>query len=110
MTAADIQAIRDALAAVPKREQWRAYVHPLQPEELRGYADVVGATRDDDVAENVPIPLARYIAAVHPERIARLLAELDRLRAICVSAHDRLLRGDDDRELLALLATGWEKQ
>lgn len=36
--------------------------------------------------------------------------EIERLRAICVSAHDRLLRGDDDRELLALLATGWATQ
>lgn len=36
-------------------------------------------------------------------------AEIKRLQAICVSAHDRLLRGDDDNELLALLATAWEK-
>jgi len=31
------------------------------------------------------------------------------LQAICVAAHDRLLRGDDDRDLLALLATAWER-
>jgi hypothetical protein len=35
--------------------------------------------------------------------------EIERLRGICVAAHDRLLRGDDDRDLLALLATAWER-
>lgn len=35
-------------------------------------------------------------------------AEIYRLKIICQSAHDRLLRGDDDRELLALLAQAWE--
>jgi hypothetical protein len=36
-------------------------------------------------------------------------AEIERLSGICVAAHDRLLRGDDDRDLLALLATAWER-
>ena len=36
-------------------------------------------------------------------------AEIERLRALCVAAHDRLLRGDDDSELLELLATAWER-
>jgi len=34
--------------------------------------------------------------------------EADRLRAICVAAHDRLLRGDTDAELLALLESAWK--
>jgi hypothetical protein len=36
-----------------------------------------------------------------------LATEIDRLSKIIVQAHDRLLRGDDDKELLALLETGW---
>lgn len=35
-------------------------------------------------------------------------AEIERLKSICQSAHDGLLRGDDDRELLGLLAQAWE--
>lgn len=53
---------------------------------------------------------ARKIAHPAGDTPAVMIAaaeELDRLRAICTAAHDRLLRGDDDRELLALLATGW---
>lgn len=36
--------------------------------------------------------------------------EIDRLLGIITQAHDRLLRGDDDKELLALLETGWGKR
>jgi hypothetical protein len=38
------------------------------------------------------------------------LDELERLRQICTNAHDQLLRGGDDNELLALLASGWKKR
>jgi hypothetical protein len=34
--------------------------------------------------------------------------EAARLRAICVAAHDRLLRGGTDAELLALLESAWK--
>lgn len=45
---------------------------------------------------------------------ARMLAlpapsETDRLTAICVAAHDGILRGMDDNELLALLETAWKQ-
>lgn len=43
--------------------------------------------------------LAQQPAAV-PDESARLLA-------ICQNAHDRLLRGDDDSELLAILEQAW---
>lgn len=33
--------------------------------------------------------------------------EIERLLAICQNAHDRLLRGDDDSELLAILEQAW---
>lgn len=33
--------------------------------------------------------------------------EAARLLAICQNAHDRLLRGDDDSELLAILEQAW---
>ena len=35
--------------------------------------------------------------------------EAQRLRDICVNIHDGLLRGDDDKELMALAAQGWWK-
>ena len=35
------------------------------------------------------------------------MAEIQRLRSVFVSAHDRLLRGDSDAELLAILEAGW---
>jgi hypothetical protein len=35
--------------------------------------------------------------------------EVLRLMLICQAAHDRLLRGDDDTELLAILAEAWDK-
>lgn len=33
--------------------------------------------------------------------------EIDRLLSIITQTHDRLLRGDSDKELLDLLETGW---
>jgi hypothetical protein len=36
--------------------------------------------------------------------------EVERLRQICTNAHDQLLRGADDNELLALLASGWKQR
>ncbi len=40
---------------------------------------------------------------------ARILAaEVRRLRGICEHAHDRLLRGDSDREILEMLQRGWQ--
>ncbi len=73
----DIKAIRGALAAGPTPGPWHAYIHPLQPHELDGRADIVGANRDDDVAENSPHKNAAYIAACSPDRIARLLDALE---------------------------------
>lgn len=46
------------------------------------------------------------------ERLVRqrneALAEVSRLLAICQNVHDRLLRGDDDLVLLAMLAESWK--
>ena len=44
------------------------------------------------------------------EAAPALLAEVARVTEICRAAHDGLLRGDDDRELLALLETAWKEQ
>ena len=33
--------------------------------------------------------------------------DIERLACICENAHDRLLRGDDDSELLAILEQAW---
>jgi hypothetical protein len=48
-------------------------------------------------------------AAPHFESLGALLLEVKRLESICVAVHDRLLRGDDDRALLALAAEAWER-
>ena len=37
-------------------------------------------------------------------------AESYRLEMICQSAHDRLLRGDSDKELLAILEAAWKER
>ncbi len=39
---------------------------------------------------------------------ANLRREVSRLQNICVMAHDRLLRGDEDAELLAILERAWK--
>lgn len=38
---------------------------------------------------------------------AVLKRERDEARKICQLAHDRILRGDNDREILDILAKGW---
>lgn len=38
---------------------------------------------------------------------AAVVDDAARLLAICQNAHDRLLRGDDDSELLAILEQAW---
>jgi len=42
------------------------------------------------------------------ETMEALLNECNRLEEICVVVHGKLLRGDDDRESLDLLATAWK--
>lgn len=42
-----------------------------------------------------------------PSHYECLLRERNRLSAVCTNAHDRLLRGDSDIELMDLLRTGW---
>lgn len=51
---------------------WQVYQHAMTPfPELH---DVVGATRDDDVAENLPSWIAAYIATFDPPTILTLIA------------------------------------
>ena len=50
------------------------------------------------------------IAAYDPNcgaRTVRVVDDAARLLAICQNAHDRLLRGDDDSELLVILEQAW---
>ncbi len=42
------------------------------------------------------------------DKLLEATDEIARLIAICTHVHDRLLRGDDDRTLLAELAGGWQ--
>lgn len=41
-------------------------------------------------------------------RVAAMEAEICRLKAVALHAHDRLLRGDDDCDLMDILARAWE--
>lgn len=41
------------------------------------------------------------------EHARRLERERDEAQRACQLAHDRLLRGDNDREILDILAKGW---
>ena len=45
--------------------------------------------------------------AFGPQHYECALQEIERLRGVCESVHDGLLRGYDDRELIALAAQGW---
>lgn len=42
------------------------------------------------------------------DKLESAALEIVRLRAICVTAHDRLLRGDSDDELLKHLQAAWK--
>ena len=39
--------------------------------------------------------------------LGALMLEIERLHGVCVGVHDGLLRGYDDRELLAMAENGW---
>ena len=59
--------------------------------------------------EHLPA-IEEAIAAYDPNcgaRTVRVVDEAARLMCICQNAHDRLLRGDDDSELLAILEQAW---
>jgi len=51
----------------------------------------------------------RPACAVLACEVQRLQAEVSRLALICQSAHDRLLRGDDDHALLEILEQAWKR-
>ena len=71
---------------------------------------VRGATEGDaGRREHLPA-IEEAVAAYNPNCGARTVSVVDdaaRLMAICQNAHDRLLRGDDDSELLAILEQAW---
>lgn len=47
-------------------------------------------------------------AVCNPHRIARLLGALDQLAATLAAVHAGILRGEDDRELLAMCERAWK--
>ncbi len=72
----------------------------------------------DRLKEVVPDLVARlknHVSMMAPHQrereagrlIIESLAEIVRLNSICVSAHDRLLRADDDMKLLEILKEAW---
>ena len=46
--------------------------------------------------------------AVQMRDISALLNEVDRLKLLCQTVHDRLLRGESDAKLLERLETAWD--
>lgn len=79
--------------------------HPdTKPEALR-LADAI----DPFTRKQCPDHLTSKVAADELRRLHPFEAECERLKAICVAVHDRLLRGDDDRELMAMLEEAWKK-
>lgn len=96
--------------------------HPLSP-RLRELSDAVTQGREAVAREftmrvpaepNRDADLVLSRAADELDRqtaeFARLLAEVYRLRMLCQTAHDRLLRGDSDRALLDMLETAWTEK
>lgn len=82
MTAADIQAIRDALAACQHKGAWlhRAKSNGLftPPPEGTQYTYGTHLTQlGDDAEGSEDGEVIDFIVACHPERIARLLAALE---------------------------------
>jgi hypothetical protein len=73
-TNAELKRLAEAIGG----ETWQVYQHAATPSPT--LYDVVGATRDDDVAECLPFRLATYIAAANPARIIALVDEVERLR------------------------------
>ena len=92
---------------------------------------IVGTPRSDEACEDAEVWASRnpkgrvvpYRLAARLEReIADAIAERDsetrwadkyaaesyRIEMVCQSAHDRLLRGDSDKELLAILEEAWK--
>jgi hypothetical protein len=78
-------------AAHPKESWGRHLVTSAELEDLLARATSDGQT----------------IAALRAE-LAERDAAVSVLRGVCERAHDRLLRGDSDREILDILQTGWQ--
>ena len=73
--------------------------------------DVIDCWRVNYGLDKTPHDLHAFWADRVPSGAALALKaacdEIKRLRGICASVHDGLLRGYDDRELIALAAQGW---
>jgi len=85
------------------------YTFEMGPFATRGGAEA--AVRAPQAPQQAECPecieQARLLGA-GSERELALMAEVDRLKSICAALHDRLLRGDDDRELIDLAAQAWD--
>lgn len=66
-------------------------------------------------AEKLKLQLGRYIldqitSQEMIEAIDAMQAQIDSLREICTNVHDRILRGDSDKELMELLEAAWKNK
>ncbi len=76
----DLSAIKAALEAGPTKGEWRSDGLPVPTIGTERYAIVESVTADPTWADEQERADAAWIAAAHPDRISRLVAELERLR------------------------------
>ena len=89
---------------------------------MRGIAQEMADTHPEagcsteDVSVSELVERLRIAAQIHREiggqsalaaTIDEAAREIERLTCICENTHNRLLRGDDDSELLAILEQAW---
>lgn len=89
-------------------------MQPNEPADALGYP-VSEAMEDahrwiDGVCMYAGLRGWRPALAVLAAEVARLQVERGRLLDLCTNAHDRLLRGDSDAELLAMLESAWNPE
>lgn len=96
--------IIDSAGKVEAQVLARGWFHRLPDGDYDFHDEASGA--GNDCSECVRCVIVRDIAP-RAQQPAAVVDEAARLLAICQNAHDRLLRGDDDSELLAILEQAW---
>ena len=77
-----------------------------QEEPIDVYSVVI---KRDELHKAIDAVLLRKTKEKHAS-INVMQTEIQRLKMICQSTHRRLLRGDSDKELLAMLQEAWQFQ
>lgn len=96
--------IIDSAGKVEAQVLARGWFHRLPDGDYDFHDEASGA--GNDCSECVRCAIVRDNSTL-VQQPAAVVDEAARLLAICQNAHDRLLRGDDDSELLAILEQAW---